>query len=321
MTHALSVCVIQFTSRPHLLRCLDALRVQPHANVEIIVPYDDDFADPQQARAAFPGVHWLHVAGRRTPAELRAAAAQSTSAAVVAFLEDHCIPAPDWVERVLAAHQQPHAAVGGAVDKGFLPGTRDDTALNWAVYLTDYSRYMNPQPAGPAHSLTDCNVSYKRAALDGIREAWQAEFHENIVNELLAQRGETLWLSPDVVVYEQRPLTLGIALRDRYAFGRLFASTRVTGSPLVRRFMFAAAALLMPPVLVMRVARNVRTRGRYGTQFVRALPALALVTTTWMLGESIGYLTGSAAASLRSSPGAALAKDAAAPHAAERNAG
>ena len=84
------------------------------------------------------------------------------TAAIVGFLEDHCMPARDWAARVLTAHRQPHAGIGGSIEKGFKPGRSSDTALNWAIYLTDYSRYMLPMAEGPAHGLSDCNVSYKR---------------------------------------------------------------------------------------------------------------------------------------------------------------
>jgi hypothetical protein len=299
----LSVCVIQFTSRAHLIRCLDALGVQQGVEPEVLVPYDDSLEDSAGLRARFPHCSFLHSAGRRTPAELRATATHASSGEIISFLEDHCVPVSDWAMNLLDAHGAPHAAVGGAVDKGFLPGERGDSALNWAVYFTDYSRYMNPQPGGSATSLTDCNVSYKRAALDAIRESWEMEFHENVVNDLLAERGGTLWLAPQVLVHEQRSLTLGSALRDRYAFGRLFGSTRVAGVPLVRRLTLAAGAGVMPPVLIARVAGNLFRRRRHRAQFFRTLPVLALVTSTWMLGEFVGYLTGRAAPSLRAATG------------------
>lgn len=295
----LSVCVIQFTSRAHLVHCLDALTEQRDVEPEVIVPYDDTLEDPDGLRARFPRFRLLHVGPRCTPAQLRAAATHAATGGIIAFLEDHCVPAPDWAARLLDAHRAPHAAVGGAVDKGFPPGRSGDTALNWAVYFTDYSRYMNPQRGGPSATLTDCNVSYKRSALESVRVVWEHEFHENIVNGALEERGGTLWLAPEVVVHEQRTLTLGGALRDRYAFGRLFASTRIEGAPLARRLVFAAGSLAMPPVLVARVFRNLSARRRHRLQFVRALPPLVLVTSVWMLGECVGYLTGAAAPSLR----------------------
>jgi hypothetical protein len=298
----LSVCVIQFTSRAHLARCLESLAEQRDVTPDVIVPHDDTLTEPAQLRARFPHFTFLPFAGKRTPAALRAAATVAARGDVIAFLEDHCVPADDWAARLLAAHAASHVAVGGAVDKGFLPGRRSDTALNWAVYMTDYSRYMNPQPGGPAVSLTDCNVSYKRAALEAIRTTWEHEFHENIVNGLLAEQGGTLWLAPEVIVYEQRTLTLRDALRDRYSFGRLFASTRVEGVPITKRLLYGAGALVMPPVLIARVARNLMQRRRHRAQLLRALPALTIVTCTWMLGEAVGYITGAPSARLRTAP-------------------
>jgi hypothetical protein len=218
------------------------------------------------------------------------------------------VPAADWGERLLATHRDAdHAAVGGAVDKGFPPGMNRDSMLNWAVYLTDYSRYMNPQRGGPTHALTDCNVSYRRSELERVSHIWQQEFHENLVNGALVESGGTLWLDPGVVVHEQRSVTLSGALHDRYAFGRLFASTRVEDAPAARRLVYAAGSLVMPAVLVARVGRNLLARRRHRLQFVRTLPALVLVTAVWMLGECVGYLTATPGASLRGAPSAGIA--------------
>lgn len=295
----LSVVVIMFTSRAHLLRCLDALAQQhDRVDLEVILPHDDSLVRPDELNARYPGIRLLPFPGRRTPAELRAAAVAVSRAPIVALVEDHCMPAASWCARVIESHSQPYAAVGGPVEKGFPPGRTGDSALNWAVYLTDYSRYMLPIPSGAVHSLSDCNVSYKRSAIDTIGHLWTVEFHENLVNGALEASGESLWLDAEMVVFEQRDLDLGTAVRDRYTFGRLFGSTRVLGAPFARRIGWVAAALLMSPVLVMRVGRNLMSRGRHQAQFIRCLPALILVSTAWMSGEAIGYLTGSAGRSL-----------------------
>jgi hypothetical protein len=296
---ALSVVVIVFAGGRHLGPCLDGLARQAGARAEIIVAFDSTLRLPADLRERHPDVRMLPVAGAPTPAELRAQAVALARGRVVALLEDHCVPEPDWCERILAAHQGSHAAVGGCVEKGFAPGARSDSALNWAIYLTDYSRYMPPLPAGPAASLTDCNVSYRRSELDRIRDAWAVEFHENVVHERLRALGATLWLDPTVLVREHRDLAIGEALRDRYAFGRLFASTRVAGAPVTRRAAYAAASVLLPPVLVWRAARNLLARRRHLAQLPRSLPALVLVTSAWMAGELLGYVTATPASSLR----------------------
>lgn len=290
---ALSVVVIMFSAREQLERGLHALGDQAaRVDLEVLVPHDETLDRPEEMEAEYPGVRFLRFAGRRTPAELRAAAVAAARAPVVALLEDHCTPAADWCARVLALHGQPHAAVGGSIEKGFPPGRSDDTALNWALYLTDYSRYMPPMPAGPSHGLSDCNVSYKRGVLEGVRELWHTEFHENVVNGALGRSGLTLWFDPGLMVYQRRPLDARRALRDRYAFGRLFGSTRVASSSLPVRLARAGAAVLMPPLLVARVARNLVQRRRHGAQLLRCLPWLMLLSAAWMWGEAVGYLTG-----------------------------
>ena len=300
----LSIVAILFTSRAHLVRCLEGLAAQrTDARIEIIVPHDGRLQDEAALRERFPLLRPLRVPGTGlSPAALRAAGVAASGAPIIALLEDHCVPVPDWASSLLRAHRNPDAGVGGPVDKGMPPGRDRDTILNWAVYLTDYSRYMPPMPEGPAHGLSDCNAAYKRSALDAIRAVWQDEFHENLVNGALARAGATFRLEPGMIVNEQRDLSLGYALRDRFTFGRLFGSSRVADASLARRLVWAAAALLMPPVLALRVAQNLQQRRRHRAQFFRCLPMLLLVTGAWMLGEAAGYLTGRAHAALAASP-------------------
>ena len=291
----LSIGVLPFSDTVALTRCLDALHAQKSVGkLEILVPFSAGAADIAGLAEHYPETIFIPVPGARTPAELRARAVAIASAEIVALIEDHCVPNHDWCTRILAAHSkhsEPFAGVGGAVEKGLPAHGRNDTALNWAVYMTDYSRYMNPLTDGPIAEISDTNSSYKKRELVEILSVWKAEFHENVVNEALRQRGRLLWFAPDVIVNEQRSLTLRAALRDRYAFGRLFASTRVDYSTTGRRIVLAAASCAMPPVLVLRVARTLLQRRKHRAQFVRSLPQLLLVTSAWMAGEMMGYLT------------------------------
>ena len=293
----LSVVALDFGGG--LPECLAALVPQAESlGAEVIVPHDSTLQEAAALKRMFPVVRFVDLPGVRTPAELRAAAAGISAGDVVAFLEGHCRPAPDWCRQVLAAHRAPHAVIGGPIEKG-LPVDRNDTALNWSVYLADYSRYMMPLPEGTTHSLSDCNVSYKRSALNATRDHWATEFHENVVNGALRAAGETLWFDPAITVFEQRQLTMGAALRDRFSFGRLFGSTRVPGVGLPKRLAWSAAALLMPPLLVARVVANLQRRGRHRGQLLRCLPSLAMISTAWMVGEAVGYLTGTAGNALK----------------------
>ena len=281
----LSVVVVTVESAGRLRACLDAIQRQK-APVEILVPWDGSHGACAALRQQFPNVRFT-VAGRQklTFAQLRAHGISQATGDIVAITEDHFTPAPDWCRQILEAHREPHAAIGGAVEK-----QTPDTVLNWAFYLADYLRYLDP-PEGPSAHLTDGNVTYKRAALMEIRNVWEVEFHENLIHAALRARGQSLWLSPRIVVRQRRQMTLRNAIRDRYAFGRLFGSTRVEGMSLAGRLKFMVLCLVLPALLLLRVASHLLRTRRYVAASLRALPALVLISIVWAWGEFVGYIT------------------------------
>lgn len=294
----LSIVVVAFVGEQYLERLLDALGPQITERMEVIVVCDALIANIAGFRARYPTVDFARFEGRRPPANLRAIGVARASGRVIALVEDHCVPAPDWVAQMLAAHRSDAVAIGGAMEKGFPPGTRSDSALNWALYLADYSRYALPMPEGRSGAASDCNVSYKREALEETTSSWSREFHENIVHAELEKLGRLVWFSPRIVVHEQRSMTWSGTLRDRYSFGRLFGSTRVVNASPVKRAAMSAAALLLPPLLVVRVAGNVVRRRRYFGALAKASVPLVVVASAWVAGELVGYITGKADASL-----------------------
>lgn len=283
----LSVVVVILAGADYLRRCLGGLAAQVGVSmIDIIVPYDETFERASDIQDEFGDVRFLKLSGRRTYAELRSSGFRHATGDLIALTEDHCTPDPHWCANLLKLHAERHAAVGGSVDK-----EGPDTALNWAIYLNDFSRYMNPLSEGPASYLTDCNVSYRRDALAKIATLWTDEFHETTVNWALEAQGESLWLSPAVIVNQQRSLTARQAIRERYEFGRLFASTRVAAVGMSRRFFYAVFSLALPAILIARVVRNVLTKRRAVGKLLLSLPWLFVLTTIWAFGEFYGYIT------------------------------
>lgn len=281
-------------SAAHLGDCLDALSKQIDAPpFEVIVPHLENVEGIEVVQARFPVVRFLpmpdvvvRLGGREHHDVLRARGLAAAHGDLVGLLEDHARPDPQWCASVAAAHRQPYAAVGGAIENGV------DRPLNWAVYYCDFGRYQNPVPAGETLFASDANVTYKRAALEGVRPSWQESFREVVVNRALTSLGQTIALDPKIIVYQNRQgLSLHTALLERFAWGRSYAATRQALLTVPKRVAYAALSPLLPAILLIRMAKTSWARHSFGT-FARALPITVLLVAAWSAGEGVGYLLG-----------------------------
>lgn len=298
-TPDLSVVITIVSGAKHLKSCLAELLEQVkdiNAGIEIIVPFDETNRAIARLMPAFPAVGFyamrMSVADETGKChehfdEFRAAGLQQAGGRIVALLEDHEKPASDWCRKILEAHRMPHAAVGGAVENGV------DRVLNWAACFFDFGRYQNPVSEGPSTFLTDVNVAYKQEALEEIRQVWEDGFHEPAVHAALLEQGKTLWLSPDIIVYQNR-VGLGFveACREKFIWGRYFSGNRVEGTGLPVRMVYCVYSLAVPAIILAKMSVNALKKRRLLGAFIKSLPASILLIMSWSAGELTGYLTG-----------------------------
>lgn len=285
----LSVIVVALDGGESLARCLTALSQQrnPPA-MEVLVAHDRRLDQPGAWPHRFPIARFIFCPYIRNYPAMRAAGVRASRGAIVAATEDQCIPPPRWCANIVASHAaHPAAAIGGPVEK-----CRPDSLLNWAVYLREFGEYTPPLAEGPSPALTDCNVTYKRAALDTIAELWHHEFHEPQVHGTLRAAGHILWLAPALATEHQRSLTLGFALRERYRFGRLFGRLRLPSLHIGLRALLILASPLLPVLLTARVLLRALAKRKYIGVTLLALPYLLLFSAAWSWGEFVAYLAG-----------------------------
>lgn len=298
----LSVVVTIVDGAAAVEECLEALTTQHDApSMEIIVPHDDSVEGMDAVVDRFPSVRFLSIGRIDTERPLRSPSGQHelydrrraaglavADGEVVCIVEDRGVPEAGWAAKIdRAQRDMPHAVIGGAVDCDVT------AALNLALFFCDYGRYQRPFDAGPREYVTDVNISYRRDALDSTRELWRDRYHETTVHWELARRGETLWLSPDFVVWQRRRgLRLRSILRERFEWGRLFAYTRAREAGGAKRLAYAVLSPLLPLILFARHTRlQMGKRSKFGG-FVRVSPLVALFLVVWSLGETVGYVTG-----------------------------
>lgn len=268
--------------------------------LEVIVPYDDTIAEvatlaprfPQMTFASMGQVPTLH--DKRSAAGMhelfdrrRAVGLGRATGELVGMLEDRCLPRTDWAKTAARLHEElPHAVIGGAVECGI------DRTANWALYFCDYGRYQPPFEAGPRDYVTDVNVCYKRAALEATKDLWRDRYHETTVHWALAARGETLYLTPELVVdHIRRDVRLLPMVAERFHWGRLFAYTRARECSAPERLKLVGMAPLLPAVLLARHGRLQLEKGNHVKEFAKAAPMMVSLLVPWSLGELWGYAT------------------------------
>ena len=298
---ALSVVITIVSSARHLQTCLSALAGQKDFDLrqrEIIVPYDRRDAEIPGLQSSFPDVRFepVTLSVEAPPGlchehfdELRATGLRLARGDIIALLEDHEKPDARWCHNMLMAHKDSFAAVGGAVENGI------NKPVNQATCFLDFGRYQNPLTPGPSAFLSDVNVGYKKQALHGIRHTWEHRFHEPRVHAALLEQGETLWLTPDLIVYQHRQgLTLSRAIRERFIWGRYFAGKRIGSAGIPKRILFCILSIAVPAIILFKMSRNVLAKKRLGGVFLKVLPVTLVLILFWYFGEVTGYITGRA---------------------------
>lgn len=300
MAPVLSVIVTIVTGGDTLRRFLQVLTRQDDApTLEILVPYDASIPETAEIGREFPECILLDIGSLVTERPIGTAAGQHevydrrraaglarASGTLIGILEDRAPPRADWARQVVRLHDRlPWGVIGGAIECA--PGD----LLNWAIYTCDFSRYGLPFESGPRRWVSDVNVSYKRRMIDETREIWRERYVEALVHWALLERGETLYLSSDMVVeYRGTHTSLLGALRQRFHWGRLFGHVRAMR---LRPVMRVGYALLGPAIVPMLLLRHGRTQTRLGhfPRFLRAAPTIAVLLAAWMSGEVWGYVT------------------------------
>ncbi len=175
MTRAATVILCAYTERrwPDLVAAVGSVRAQTAAPAEIVLVVDHDDALLARVRETLDGVRCLRNGARRGLSGARNTAIASASGEVLAFLDDDAVAEPDWLERLLAAYDDPRVLAAGGAVRPRWDGGRPRAfppEFDWVVGCT--YRGM-PEAAGPVRNVIGANMSFRRdvlAAVGGFRE-------------------------------------------------------------------------------------------------------------------------------------------------------
>ncbi|NUN67330.1 glycosyltransferase family 2 protein (plasmid) [Pseudanabaena biceps] len=296
MNNAKSSCPVSVVIGVHnaasvISSCLAALQAQIQGtNVEIIIVDSSTDKTDQIICEQFPDLQLLHFDQPLTLAELRGKGIAIAKGNIIAILDPYSVVAQNWLSELMRVHSEiPNLIIGGTVD---LFNAEHQNLLTWAVYINEYGMFMPPLEAGAMEILAGSNISYKRKALFTGDNPKHSEFWKTFVNWNIEQDDSSLWQSPSMLVYLNKPIPFWDFFWTRFDHGRCFAGMRSLNLSPIERLVRALTSPLLPFVLLWRWGTRYWRKRRYRQQFLLTLPLQILLFGNWAWGECVGYCFG-----------------------------
>lgn len=283
----LSVVVGSQNARLSVRECLNALVKQRHGReVEIIVVDNSTDGTAETVSQDFPDIKLIRSSEDKFVPELWEIGINHSAGDIVAITTSHFVPAKNWIEEIIKAHETcSGAGIGGAIEND-----KTADAVAWAIYFCRYSSYMLPFKEKTVKDFAGDNASYKRTALERCRHARRDGFWESFVHEEMLKQGFELFVTPTVIMYHLKSFTLTGFINQRFWHGKQFGSERALNVSGVQRAFYILLSPLIPVVLLSRITRRVLTRGRHVKDYFLSLPILLLFLLSWSAGELTGYV-------------------------------
>lgn len=284
-----SVVLAAFRSHNTVAATLTALQAQTYRDAEVIVV--DSSPDNRTADVVrrVPGVVLVRSAERLTPHEARNLGVRHARGSLLVFTDADIIPAPAWLERLVAAHDCSHGIVVGSI-RCHGAGWLDN-----GVHICKFSRFLpagapRPIDVGPTGNLLVPREVFE--AIGAFPPGWLADVS---FSRAATARGVPLRFQPDADVAHWHEHSLLSFLKERFARGVIFGEMR---NDWMRRRRGKALGFFLASVLPVRLARilfltagHCRKAGSSGWLLL-ALPVVVLGHQATLLGESLAYARG-----------------------------
>jgi GT2 family glycosyltransferase len=284
-----SVIIPSYQAKETILDCLGSLRAQSAVgDFEIILVDSSHDGTHRLVEKAFPEVRITHFQDRKYCGDARNVGISVAKGGIIAQTDADCRAAPNWIERIIKAHESDYPAIGGAIANG-----NPESMVGWAAYFCEFSHWMPGQPAGWMMDVAGANMTYKRGVLQRFGPFIEGtygsdtEFHWRLM-----KAGIRIRFDPSVLVYHRNPTHLWSYLQHEYHHGRDFAAVRKEHQQMTRLKRALYGFGFFPLCLKIfgdRLRQNLSNRV-YLKSFLKALPLLIAGIFCWSLGESRAYL-------------------------------
>lgn len=222
--HTFTIVVPTHGRAGSLRRCLEALAVQtlPPADWDAIVVDDGGREDLEPLVEAVRERMRVELIRQPQsgPASARNAGAAAATGRYLAFTDDDCVPAPDWLAALARAFERsPGDMLGGATVNGVRGNPYSDVSQAIVSYLYEYYNR-----GGAARFLTSNNMAVpaeRFRTLGGFSQGYRlAAAEDRDLCERWLHAGYSMALVPDAIVEHHHVLGLRTFWQQHFHYGR-----------------------------------------------------------------------------------------------------
>jgi glycosyltransferase involved in cell wall biosynthesis len=259
-SQSVSIIVPAFNAAGRIGECMDALVAQAEAwNAEILVVNDGSGDNTAGVVERYAQVRLINQANAG-PAAARNCGASEATGKILVFTDDDCVPAPGWLEAMLAAFDDPEIVAAKGV---YL--TKQKQWIARFVQTEYEDRYRLMRRVESIDFIDTYSAAFRRdrfLEMDGFDPHFPLACAEDAeLSYRMSARGWKMKFAPQAAVYHSHPRTLLSYLRKKYkfAFWRVRAlrsnpekALKDSHTPQLMKLQ-----LLFAPALVLAVAADV----------------------------------------------------------------
>ncbi|NLD35613.1 MAG: glycosyltransferase [Desulfatiglans sp.] len=289
----ISVIIPSYNSESTISKCLDALKNQEYrGEYEIILVDSSRDRTPEIVNSKYPDIQFIHLDKKTDPGTARNIGIEKSKGDLIAFIDSDCVAAPDWLNRIAAAHTSEYKVVGGSVRNG----NRENDMVAWAGYLAEFREFLPGKPKMEVSHIPTCNISYKKEIFDkyGLFEGEYYPQEDLIFNYKICKNGEKILLDSSITVYHNHRSVMKSFLDHQMKIGkitsRVLKEVDLEGSFIVRTPLIAAA--FIPVLPFIKFFRTIMIFLKYEPKVITRRPVAVIVFAVGLFFWIIGFASG-----------------------------
>lgn len=288
----ISVVVVSGALHDRTARCLKGVYAQAAIDQAEVIVIDGSPGEHSAFYAQFPGLRYVHTDDRSSITAQRLEGLKLARAPLVAFLEDHVVPHRGWLVAVRGAFARSEKI---AVVNYCVTQDPQGSYVNRSLQMTQYGHWMKPVRSGFIRYAACQNLAYRRDIMQRMcADNFELAECEFLMHRRLLQEGWKIWLAGEAEIDHENYNSVIESCKGYGALKQILGSGRakLNGWSRPKRWLWAAAMVVSPFVLLGRLAVSIAPRPRLWFRFLAALPVALVSEICGAIFEARGYIRG-----------------------------